>query len=468
MGDTDHLLSKFCELVSKLGHELPQPVAAGLFQKIVAAGDKPNDPMMAMLAAATGFSPASGLDEAINRAGTAPFSSLPAGSPVPFIVGGSVEPGYEPVQAAFASNFAKGLERNSQLCIYHKGKCVVDLWGSSDEPGVSTAPSSGYDGDTLQIVFSSTKACASVVMAVAADRGLFKYSDKVSSLWPEFAQAGKADMTIADVLRHDAGLHSFCEQMTVEDQADQANPNGRLAQIIAASPSWKFAGGSAECHTPRIYHATSRGYILNQILIRADPKGRTIGQWMHEEVCGKIGADFFCGNHDPSYLPRDRAGMKFPDFAHVFANTIVAGAVKAALKIAPDEWAAKTAAFHASDKYKYWHPNVDLKGQGGQPRFNGSPGQDAGEIRKYHNQGFGPDPATEGPSSTGRATARGMAKVMALMANGGELDNVRIMSAAGVEEAVKNPVVAADRVDGAEGEMQPFMMCDTAFVQGGW
>ena len=57
---------------------------------------------------------------------------------------------------------------------------------------------------------------------------------------------------------------------------------------------------------------------------------------------------------------------------------------------------------------------------------------------------------------------------MALMANGGELDNVRIMSAAGVEEAVKNPVVAADRVDGAEGEMQPFMMCDTAFVQGGW
>ena len=92
-------------------------------------------------------------------------------------------------------------------------------------------------------------------------------------------------MTIADVLRHDAGLHTFSEQMTSEDEADQANPNGRMAQIIAATPAWKFAGGPAKGQTPRIYHATARGYILNQILIRADPKGRTIGQWMVRPYC---------------------------------------------------------------------------------------------------------------------------------------------------------------------------------------
>ena len=105
-------------------------------------------------------------------------------------IGGSVAPGYEAVKDAFAANFEKGLERDSQLCIYHKGERVVDIWGSSTEDGVSTAPPEGYNGDTLQIVFSSTKACAAVVFAVAVDRGLFTYDTKVATVWPEFAQEG--------------------------------------------------------------------------------------------------------------------------------------------------------------------------------------------------------------------------------------------------------------------------------------
>ena len=72
------------------------------------------------------------------------------------------------------------------------------------------------------------------VFALAADRGLFKYDDKVAQYWPEFAQNGKAGMTIADVLRHDAGLQQFDENFTLEDTADQANPDGNMSRIIAA------------------------------------------------------------------------------------------------------------------------------------------------------------------------------------------------------------------------------------------
>ena len=141
------------------------------------------------MVARSGFSIESGLDDAIARAGTGPFTSLPLGE-APFEIGGSVAPGYEAVKDAFAANFEKGLERDSQLCIYHKGERVVDIWGSSTEDGVSTAPPEGYNGDTLQIVFSSTKACAAVVFAVAVDRGLFTYDTKVATVWPEFAQEG--------------------------------------------------------------------------------------------------------------------------------------------------------------------------------------------------------------------------------------------------------------------------------------
>ena len=74
------------------------------------------------------------------------------------------------------------------------GQAVVDLWGENTEtettrppamnalglPKYSTAPAEGYDGDTLQIVYSSTKAMAATVFALAADRGLLAYDDKVA------------------------------------------------------------------------------------------------------------------------------------------------------------------------------------------------------------------------------------------------------------------------------------------------
>lgn len=80
----------------------------------------------------------------------------------------------------------------------------MDIYGSTSEGDFSNSPASGYDAETLQIVYSSTKAITSAVMAQAVDRGLLNYDDKVALHWPEFAAAGKQDMTVADVLRHDA------------------------------------------------------------------------------------------------------------------------------------------------------------------------------------------------------------------------------------------------------------------------
>ena len=268
------------------------------------------------------------LGHALALANCGPFTKSPKPSSN-FEIGGTVSPGWEPVRDGFASNFERGLERNAQLCIYKNGIPVVDLWGTNTEPGYSTAPPSGYDGDTLQIVYSSTKAAAATVFALAVDRGLFNYDDTVASIWPEFAQNGKENITIADVLRHDAGLHAFDEDLTLEDTASQADLDGNMSRIIAAQKPWAWRSGPDEGITPRIYHAVSRGFILNQILLRADPKSRTIGQWMHEELCGPLKADFHCGSiSDSSWLDKPRAEMQVPDPAFVFANATVPAAVR--------------------------------------------------------------------------------------------------------------------------------------------
>ena len=115
---------------------------------------------------------------------------------------GFVAPGFESVKAMFEANFSRGAEESGQLCVYVGEEMVVDLW-------CSKKADNNYTGDTLTTVFSSTKSLTAIAMAGLVDKGLINYSDKIASHWPEFAQNDKGDLTIADLMRHEAGLANF-------------------------------------------------------------------------------------------------------------------------------------------------------------------------------------------------------------------------------------------------------------------
>lgn len=397
------------------------------------------------------------LEEAAARAGRPPYAVENICED--FTTEGFARPGYEAVREAFESNFRNGLERNAQLCVYRNGECVVDLSGSNGEAGMSTAPDTGYAGDTLQSVYSSGKAIESTIFAMAVDRGLLKYEDLVIEHWPEFGQQGKASMTVADVLRHDAGLHAFDEALTPEDINDQANRDGNLSSIIAAQAPWTWREGKFKGKVPRVYHAVSRGYILSQILMRADPAGRTIGQWMAEELCGPINADFYCGPSDTRFragLPE--AAMHFrsgPDRAWQYANGSLPAMIRRLLpeRFGPTPMEAAMAEARTDPLYPF-SPEQDPQGR----LTSGRPSP----------MGFEVDPGDvdsrflEITSSSSRASARGMARIMGLLGNGGILDGKRVLSEEGCNVAVDHPVSAADRPNGRFG------MAASVFVQGGW
>ncbi|MDA1300981.1 MAG: serine hydrolase [Proteobacteria bacterium] len=398
------------------------------------------------------------IEQAIARAGKGPYSVEATTESVR--IGGTAAPEFGAVREAFVANFSRGLERNAQLCVYQHGKCVVDLWGENQEPDMSTAPASGYDGDTLQSVYSSGKAIESTVFAMAVDRGLCSYDDLVSQHWPEFAANGKAQMTIADVLRHDAGLHAFDEALTPDDIRDQANQDGNMSRIIASQAPWTWPSGPYQGRTPRIYHAVSRGYVLSQILIRVDPAGRTIGQWMAEELCGPLGADFYCGSHDNDYASgnRPQADMHFrtgPDRAYQFAHGVATGIIRRVLgeRLDPTPMEVAQREF-AADPLFAISPEQNPQGRltGGRPSPMGFD-IDPGDSNSH---------ALEITSSSSSASARGMARVMGMLANGGILDNVRILNADGIDVATSNAVSGADRPNGRFG------MAASNFVQGGW
>ena len=88
------------------------------------------------------------------------------------------------------------------LAVYLDGQPVVDVWaGWADRAGQRP-----WTADTAPMVFSATKGMASTVIHRLADRGLIDYEAPVAEYWPEFAANGKADMTVRQVMRHQAGL----------------------------------------------------------------------------------------------------------------------------------------------------------------------------------------------------------------------------------------------------------------------
>ena len=119
---------------------------------------------------------------------------------------------------AFRRNFAEGGEIGAACVVHRDGRKVVDLWGGYRD-GVARKP---WQSDTVITMFSTSKGVAATTMAVAHARGLLGDDRAVADYWPEFAQAGKEDVTVRQLLSHQAGLAVIDRPLSVTDLADRA------------------------------------------------------------------------------------------------------------------------------------------------------------------------------------------------------------------------------------------------------
>jgi CubicO group peptidase (beta-lactamase class C family) len=214
----------------------------------------------------------------------------------PSQVGGFASPGYDAVRAAFAENFAIRGELGAACCVYRHGEKVVDLWGGMRD-GASGEP---WREDTMVVVHSASKGLAAMTLALAHSRGWLDYDERVSTYWPEFAQAGKAEITVRQLLAHQAGLFAFDEPV---DRKVIANPD-RLSEILARQrPAWPPGNRQA-------YHAISLGFYQSELLRRIDPAHRTLGRFFADEIAAALGIDFYL--RVPASLPNERLAPLAP------------------------------------------------------------------------------------------------------------------------------------------------------------
>jgi len=217
----------------------------------------------------------------------------PAGHPslsTTSTVNGSVAPGFEQVRVEFERNFAERGEIGAAVAVYWHGEKVVDLWGGRRTPE-DDAP---WQEDTMVVVMSTTKGLAAMTLALANARGWLDYDAPIASYWPEFAQNGKAAITVRQLLGHEAGLVLLDETLTLEKLGDL---DGMARLVARQKPAWPPG-------TRRGYHSLTLGMYMQELIRCVDPAGRSLGRVFHEEIAVPLGLEFYIGL--PREIPADR------------------------------------------------------------------------------------------------------------------------------------------------------------------
>jgi CubicO group peptidase (beta-lactamase class C family) len=222
------------------------------------------------------------------------------------IVEGVCPPAFAAVREVFQHHLDAGEERGARFTFMVEGQVFVDLWGG----WADKIQTRDFDELTLTPVFSSSKGVAAFMIARLVDQGKLSYDQTVASVWPEFAQAGKGEVTVGQALSHQAGLPGIPDQMDAADWFDWDLITARLA---AMAPMWPPGTASG-------YHPGTFGFIAGEIFRRVD--GRTMGVALREDIAEPFGLDLSMGLPDSelSRLAEVERPKRVPNFGEMNGN----------------------------------------------------------------------------------------------------------------------------------------------------
>jgi CubicO group peptidase (beta-lactamase class C family) len=290
------------------------------------------------------------------------------------------------------------------VCVYHRGKCVVDLWG-----GVRDEAGSPWQSDTMAPSFSTTKGVASTLVHIMADRGLLDYDEKVAHYWPEFAQAGKHDITLRHVLSHQSGLYHI--RQMIDDAERMLDWEYMIHAIERAAPIHRPGARTG-------YHGLTYGFLVGEILQRVTE--RRFSDLVREELAEPLGLDGMYIGAPQEALDR-AAELIWPERL-------------TRLRGAAGSWQGWMA--DAGHDASIWL-GTQLRRAG--VEFDFTSLLDALAPRGISNFDFGAEDTLRAsiPAANGLFTARSLARMYAVLAGGGELDGVRLLSSRTLAEATQ-------------------------------
>jgi CubicO group peptidase (beta-lactamase class C family) len=178
--------------------------------------------------------------------------------------------------AAIVGNMPTGVfAGGASLAVWRDGKPLLSLYGgaaAAGRPWTATTPC---------LIWSASKGVAAACTLHTLQENRIPLNTFVAKLWPEFAAAGKGQITLAQLLSHQAGLAAI-------DQTGLAitDHEAVVASLAEQPPNWPADGSHG-------YGARTFGFLLDEIVRRV--AGETLGSSWERIFRGPLGIDLWFG-----------------------------------------------------------------------------------------------------------------------------------------------------------------------------
>ena len=182
----------------------------------------------------------------------------------------------EKLAALFHENFTAFGELGASVCVWRDGREVLSLAGGWKD----RAQSEPWSAETPVLFWSATKGLAAACLLHACQEHGVAPRTRMAELWPEFAQAGKERVTLAEMLSHQAGLAALSRAADAQDHAAVA------AALAAEAPQWPLGAGHG-------YHPRTFGYLVDEVLRRIT--GTTLREYWRAHFAEPLGLDVWIG-----------------------------------------------------------------------------------------------------------------------------------------------------------------------------
>lgn len=111
-------------------------------------------------------------------------------------------PALDRLRRAIESHIAQGRYPGAQIALARHGRLAMfESFGHA-----ALAPAAAANDDTLWLLFSNTKVITAAGIWALVEDGAMRFTDRIAAHLPEFAQHGKGDITIVQLLSHRAGF----------------------------------------------------------------------------------------------------------------------------------------------------------------------------------------------------------------------------------------------------------------------
>jgi len=312
------------------------------------------------------------------------------------MISGYCDDNFTEARNIFEKSISSGFELGGSIAVEVQGKKVIDLWGGY----LDHTQSKAWEENTLVNVFSTTKGIAAICLLQLIEKGLLDIEKPVCEYWPEFSVNGKENIPVKYLFCHKAGLCGVREPL---ESGAFSNWDLITSELAKQKPLW-------EPGTAHGYHAITYGHLVGELLRRID--GRTIGQYFKEEIAEPLNLDFWIGLPDSEF---DRVSDIYPSkpgpLQYLFPlltklpRFVLPGRAKFLLDFG-DTSKPVGAAFN-------------------NPPISSNRGMEA-NTKQWRN--------AEIPAANGHGTARSIAKLYGILANGGSRDGIHVLSPETIEK----------------------------------